>query len=85
MPAVTTRVGSASEVVLDGTSGFVTAPLVSDLAAAVARLLTDSTLRTRMGRAAREHATARFGVQRLVQDTELLYDQLLERPNATDR
>lgn len=77
VPAVTTRVGSAAEVVLDGETGFVSEADTSDLATAVARLLDAPDLRATMGRAARAHATARFGQQRLVTDTENLYEELV--------
>jgi glycosyltransferase involved in cell wall biosynthesis len=50
-PTVTTRVGSAPEVVADGVTGFVTDKDASALAVAVARLLDDSTLRASMARA----------------------------------
>ncbi len=50
--AVTTRVGSAPEVVLDGVTGLVTSTDTDELVAATARLLDDDGLRARFGAAA---------------------------------
>ncbi|MDQ4144430.1 MAG: glycosyltransferase [Actinomycetota bacterium] len=75
-PAVTTDAGSAREVVLDGETGLVTSASVPDIAAATARILLDSELRARMGRAAAQHAARRFGAERLVHDTAELYEDL---------
>jgi len=76
VPAVSTRVGSVAEVVLDGESGsLVDRPDVGELAAATHRLLVDHELRTRMGQAARAHAHRSFGRARLVSDLQDLYTQ----------
>ncbi len=76
VPAVTTRVGSAPEVVLDGVTGFVTETDVSALAAATGRLLDDGELRARQGTAARTRAAECFGASRLVSDIAELYEEL---------
>jgi glycosyltransferase involved in cell wall biosynthesis len=76
-PGVTTDVGSAGEVVIDGVTGFVTPPRVADLAAAASKLLEDPGLRARMADAARRHAEEHFGRARLVSDTEELYRSLV--------
>ena len=75
-PAVTTRVGAANEVVLDGETGFVTSTSVRDLCAATERLLSDADLRLRMGAAAAARATDLFSAARLVGDIERLYDSI---------
>jgi glycosyltransferase involved in cell wall biosynthesis len=77
VPSVTTRVGSAAEVVVDGVSGFVTDTNATALAQAVTQLLDEPALRESMGRAARDHTTFHFSQQRLVTDIERLYDELL--------
>ena len=77
VPSVSTRVGSAAEVVLDGRTGLVTGPEPTEVADAIGRLLSDPGLRARMGRAAQQHARATFSQQRLVADTERLYDELI--------
>ena len=76
--AVTTNVGSAAEVVIDGETGIVTDASAESLAAAVGRLLADDNLRRRMGRAARARATTCFSEARLVTDTQRIYEQLVE-------
>jgi glycosyltransferase involved in cell wall biosynthesis len=78
-PAVTTRVGSAPEVVADGITGFVTDPTVEALAAATAILLDDRALRCRFGAAARVRAAREFSGPRLVADTERIYEELAPR------
>lgn len=77
--AVTTDVGSASEVVLDGVSGLVTGTDPGELAAATIRLLDDEPLRHAMGLAAAAHAKANFSERRLVDDTATMYEQLAEQ------
>lgn len=76
-PAVTTGVGSAGEVVLDGVTGFVTAADPRAIAEATARLLDDAALRNRFAAAAAGHARERFGHQRLVGDLSTLYETLV--------
>jgi glycosyltransferase involved in cell wall biosynthesis len=75
-PAVTTRVGSAPEVVADGVTGFVTDKDPRALVNAVTRLLDDEALRTAMGQAASQRAKARFGADRLASDIANLYEAL---------
>jgi glycosyltransferase involved in cell wall biosynthesis len=81
-PAVTTNVGSAGEVVLDGRTGYVVGPDVDALADGVVRLLTQPDLRQRMGSEARGHAVGRFSRARLVADTAGLYEDLVASRSA---
>jgi glycosyltransferase involved in cell wall biosynthesis len=76
-PTVTTRVGSAPEVVADGVTGFVTDRDPHALATAVTRLLDDDALRTAMGRAAEQRANERFVADRLASDIADLYETLV--------
>lgn len=73
---VTTDVGSASEVVVDGVTGRVVAPDPAELAAAVVELLNDDPLRHRMGRAARDHSLRNFSADALVGQMNALYGGL---------
>jgi glycosyltransferase involved in cell wall biosynthesis len=75
-PAVTTDVGSAREVVVDGVTGFVTPPTVVALAGAVERLLTDGALREGMRHAAKAFGLEHFTTARLVSDTAAMYREL---------
>ena len=79
IPAVTTRVGSAPEVVLDGVTGLVTATDTQELADAAGRLLDDDQLRRRLGDAARIRASEQFGAARMVDDIARLYEQVAAR------
>lgn len=77
VPAVTTNVGSAAEVVIDGITGFVVDTDPADIAAGIDRLLSDTDRRARFGLAACEHASRNFAQARLVADMERIYDGLL--------
>jgi glycosyltransferase involved in cell wall biosynthesis len=75
VPAVATDVGSVREVVLDQTSGWLCPPDDTALTATVEAALKSPRLQA-FGLAARAHATAAFGRDRLVADTERLYEEL---------
>ena len=77
VPAVTTDVGSASEVVIDGVTGVVVKRTTSSLAAGLVSLLNDDPAIRRMGKAAQNRATEEFGVERLVRDHADLYRRLV--------
>ena len=77
LPVVTTRVGSVPEVVLDGVTGFVTDLDVQKIADALEKLAKSAELRARMGSSGQEFTLSNFGVDRLVNDHELLYKKLL--------
>jgi glycosyltransferase involved in cell wall biosynthesis len=79
-PVVATRVGGVPDVVDDGVDGFLVAPgAVQELAARLAELARDPELRVRMGAAGRERMRTRYAVDRLVDDVDRLYRELLER------
>jgi glycogen(starch) synthase len=76
-PAVVTRVGGLPEHVVDGETGLVVEPDDSAaLARALTKLLGDTSLRARMGSAARARAAARYGIARYADDYEQLYEHL---------
>jgi glycosyltransferase involved in cell wall biosynthesis len=75
-PVVATRVGSTPEVVVDGVTGFVTSTDVEELATATVALLEDRETRGKMGRHAAERAQQEFSAQRLIGDTEELYEAI---------
>ena len=76
-PAVTTDVGSAGEVVIDGVTGYVTPLDPGRLADAVNTLLADDAGRKAMGAAATRHAQQHFSGDRLVADIDALYQDVL--------
>jgi glycosyltransferase involved in cell wall biosynthesis len=73
VPAVTTDVGSAAEVVLDGLTGLVVPADEEPLARAVEQLLADAAVRHRFGAAARDRARLHFSVERMVAAHRDLY------------
>ncbi len=77
LPVVTTRVGSVSEVVLDGVTGIITNLDVQDIADALEKLAKSNALQAQLGAAAQEFTLANFGVKRLVSDHEVLYKKLM--------
>jgi glycosyltransferase involved in cell wall biosynthesis len=77
VPCVTTDVGSAREVVLDGTTGRVVPCEAMALSSAMAEILGDAVMRSEMGAAAHAHAQAKFGAARLAEDYRNLYRQLV--------
>jgi glycosyltransferase involved in cell wall biosynthesis len=78
-PVVATRVGGVPDVVDDGVDGFLVAPgAVQEVAARLAELARDPELRVRMGAAGRERMRTRYAVDRLVDDVDRLYRELLE-------
>jgi glycosyltransferase involved in cell wall biosynthesis len=79
-PVVATRVGGLPDVVRDGEDGFLVEPgAVEELAERLVRLAADPGLRRTLGTAGRERVLARYGVERLVDDVDRLYRELLER------
>lgn len=79
LPAVTTRAGSAEEVVLDGQTGLVVPVDGDGLVEAVGRLLRDGELRAALGRQARTRALEVFSVAAMVRAHEELYARLTRR------
>jgi glycosyltransferase involved in cell wall biosynthesis len=78
-PVVATRVGGVPDVVRDGQDGLLVEPeAIDDLSDGLARLARDPALRERLGSAGRERVVRRYGVERLVDEMDLLYRSLLE-------
>lgn len=81
VPVVATRVGGVPELVIEGKSGFMVPPKAPDaLADAMLRLMSlPSHARRQMGQFGRSHVEARYGLERVVDQWEALYKELLER------
>jgi glycosyltransferase involved in cell wall biosynthesis len=78
LPVVATAVGGTPEVVVDGITGLLVPPCDPDgLAQAINALLGDPDLRRKMGRAGKERVARYFTVERMVEQTQRLYEQLL--------
>ncbi len=77
LPVIATRVGGVPEVVVDEVTGLLVPPGDSNaLAEAIVRLLQDPDGRQAMGQAGRERVRAHFSVERMVRETEALYEEL---------
>lgn len=78
LPIVTADVPGCREAVADGDNGLLVPVRDADaLANALAKLLTDGEMRTRMGRRGRERAESEFAVERVVAETIQVYRELL--------
>ena len=83
VPSVTTDVGSAREVVVDGVTGLVVSVNAMALADGLVRLLSSSD-RLEMGVAARNRALTAFSLERLISDHLELYEDLLTKRDPTN-
>jgi len=77
-PIVATRVGGVPFLVEDGRTGILVEPKdPGQLSAAISRILEDTTLAARMGRAGRLRAERLFNWRRIAKMTEKLYEEIL--------
>jgi glycosyltransferase involved in cell wall biosynthesis len=79
IPVVATNVGGNPEVIEDAVSGLLVPPRDSAaIAAAVGRLLEDEDLALRLGQAGMRRVSELFSLSGSVQQTEHLYQRLVE-------
>ena len=76
-PVVTTDVGSVSEVVLDGVTGFLVKKSASDIVEKIGSLLDDSELLLDISQNATYHSLKNFSVAEMVKRHYELYDRVL--------
>jgi glycosyltransferase involved in cell wall biosynthesis len=82
---VATRAGGIPEIVEDGATGTLVPPRdPAAMAHEIVRLLRDEALRRRMGEAGSARVTARFTVERMVEETAAVYARVAGRRHATD-
>lgn len=80
VPVVATATGGARSLIEDGVSGLlVPRGDVRALAAAVASLLSDEGRRLALGAGARRAARERFSLERMIEETERVYEEALGR------
>ncbi|CAB4597989.1 unannotated protein [freshwater metagenome] len=79
LPIVATKVGSISDIVLHGETGFLTETNPTRLADAMAALVVDPGLRKRMGEAGRQRAMTQFTARTMVSSHEDLYTSTVRR------
>ena len=80
-PVVATSVGGVPELVQEGVNGYIVPPGDSEaLAAAMVKMMTlPEAERRAMGRAGRAHIEANYSLERVVDQWEALYQELLQR------
>jgi len=84
LPVIATAVGGIPEVVIEAETGLlVPAGDPPALARALERLLIDPDLRQRLGTRGREIARERYGVDRMVEKTIALYEEVLGDPGGS--
>ena len=82
---VATRAGGIPEIVEDGVNGLLVPPRdAAALARAIVALLSDETLRRRLGEAGFARVNERFTVERMVEETASVYARVAGRPHAAD-
>lgn len=78
LPVVATRVGGVPELVENEVTGFIVPPKNPQaLAKGLQRLLDDPELRHRMGQLGREKALREFTLDRMLRETERVYEEVL--------
>ena len=78
---IATRVGGNPELIKDGVSGLLVPPGDEEaLAQALLRVSRDPKATARMAANASERVHAQFGIERMVEETETVYAELLRRP-----
>jgi glycosyltransferase involved in cell wall biosynthesis len=83
VPVVATETEGAAEIIADGETGLlVPIKSVERMATAVIDLLVDKSKRDRLGESGRERITTRFSLERMVTDTERIYEQVLKEQIA---
>ena len=79
-PIVATNVGGNAESVVDGETGLVIPPRdPTAIAAALRKLLTDGALREQFGRAGRSRVEQYFSRERLIQNMDEFYREIIQR------
>jgi glycosyltransferase involved in cell wall biosynthesis len=83
LPVVATRVGANAELVEDGATGCLVPAADSDaLARGILAYLRDPSMAERHGRAGRQRAERRFSLERMVEQYDGLYTELISRRAA---
>jgi glycosyltransferase involved in cell wall biosynthesis len=82
LPVVASRVGGNSELIQDGVTGLLVPAQDSEaLAKALLTLLRSSELCQKMAENGQRMATQDFSYERLIQEVDSLYTELLQRPS----
>ena len=76
IPIVATKVGSISDIVVEGGNGFLLPPSAEMMAKALQELIDRPGVREGMGRYGKEHAQRYFSLDRMINDHTNLYSSL---------
>jgi glycosyltransferase involved in cell wall biosynthesis len=79
IPIVATKVGSIADIVVDGETGFLTAPQAGAMASALSALVTDEELRFELGSLGKVHAQRYFSLEKSLADHSSLYGDSQKR------
>jgi len=82
IPVLTTDVGSASEVIINGQSGFCLKYSAKDFADKIELLSKSADMRLSFGAAGKSHARNNFSLRRLISDHTELYKDLILRSKS---
>jgi len=81
IPVVATAVGGTKELITDGETGFLAPPADSEaLAWKINLALMKSDTRSQITAAARKRIESEYGMERMINSVERLYDELLKTP-----
>ena len=75
LPVVATDVGSSSEVVEDGVTGFITEREVDSLVLGLRKLVTNDDLLNEMGKSASLTALRKFNLENMISEHKLIYSE----------
>ena len=79
-PVVSTKVGGANEIIIDGKTGFLVSPgNWQSFAQSVTKLLKNPDIRKEFGIKGKEFISINFSLDRMVKDTERLYEDLITK------
>ena len=73
LPIVAPRVGSITDIVIDGQTGYLTSTQPGAMASALSALVSDVTLRQKLGAAGKAHADTYFSLDKSLNDHSNLY------------
>jgi len=79
IPVIASDVGSNSEVIKDGISGFICKRDVNDFTRAINQLIENDSLRISMGRAAQSWSLEEFSIKRMIESHVSAYLKLVDR------
>lgn len=77
LPSITTEVGSVSDVVVNGQTGYLTRPDEQEIAERITQLVQSASLREKFGNAAKTYAQENFSIESMINFHKNIYKSLL--------